>query len=87
MLWLSPPRSEMDKLIKPDTLREEYLDNVRKAVATYKQAHPETGEMKLTTLLAVDEDKAHQIYVHVQALGDRPEKPVKIQIMGAPRQV
>ena len=24
--------------------------------------------------------------VHVQALGNRPEKPVKIQIMGAPRE-
>lgn len=87
MLWLSPLRSEIGKLVEPDTLREEYLDNVRKAVATYKQTHPEKGEMKLTTLLAVDENKDHQLYVHVQALGNRPEKPVKIQIMGAPRQV
>lgn len=76
----------MDKLVDPVTLRDEYLDNVRKAVSAYKRSHPETGEMKLTTLLAVDEAKDHQLYVHVQALGNRPAKPVKIQIMGAPRQ-
>jgi len=75
----------MDKLIAPETLRDEYLDNVRKAVSAYQQAHPDTGEMKLTTLLAVDDANDHQLYVHVQALGNRPEKPVKIQVMGAPR--
>lgn len=76
---------ELERLIAPATLRDEYLDNVCKAVALYKQSHPETGEMKLTTLLTVDDAKDHQIYVHVQALGDRPQKPVKIQVMGAPR--
>eukprot|EP00277_Geminigera_cryophila_P018211 CAMPEP_0179459044 /NCGR_PEP_ID=MMETSP0799-20121207/42447_1 /TAXON_ID=46947 /ORGANISM="Geminigera cryophila, Strain CCMP2564" /LENGTH=298 /DNA_ID=CAMNT_0021260607 /DNA_START=159 /DNA_END=1055 /DNA_ORIENTATION=- len=81
---LNAPK-ELSKLIQPETLRDEYLDNVRKAVALYKESHPQTGEMKLTTLLAVDDAKDHQLYVHVQALGDRPEKPVKIQIMGAPR--
>ena len=77
--------AEMDKLIAPETLRDEYLDNVRKAVSAYQRAHPDTGEMKLTTLLAVDDANDHQLYVHVQALGNRPEKPVKIQVMGAPR--
>jgi len=80
-----PPPKQLSTLTDPLGLREEYLGNVRKAVQLFQSYHPDTGEMKLTTLLTVDEAKDHQLYVHVQPLGNRPEKPVKIQIMGAPR--
>ena len=83
---LAKPK-ELATLAAPELLREQYLDCTRKAVELYKKTHAATGEMKLTTLLTVDDDTHdHQLYVHVQALGERPAKPVKIQIMGAPRE-
>ncbi|EKX52855.1 hypothetical protein GUITHDRAFT_161095 [Guillardia theta CCMP2712] len=82
---LLKPR-EYEKLIDPQRLRHEYLSNIREAVRRYQKHNDKEGEMKLTTLLNVDEHADHKLYVHVQALGKRPEHPVKVQVMGAPRE-
>eukprot|EP00293_Proteomonas_sulcata_P016928 CAMPEP_0184300250 /NCGR_PEP_ID=MMETSP1049-20130417/10701_1 /TAXON_ID=77928 /ORGANISM="Proteomonas sulcata, Strain CCMP704" /LENGTH=303 /DNA_ID=CAMNT_0026610915 /DNA_START=118 /DNA_END=1029 /DNA_ORIENTATION=+ len=81
-----PKPLAFDQLIRPDSLRSEYLNCVRKAVETYQQQVASDVEMKLTTLLNVNDASEHQLLVHVQALGTRPAQPVDIQIMGAPRE-
>lgn len=73
-------------LTDPAALRDPYLDCTRRAVSLFRARRPDVGEMKLTTLLSVESPgAAHSLYVHVQPLGDRPAAPVKIQVMGAPR--
>jgi hypothetical protein len=41
---LAAPKA-LSKLVEPASLRDEYLDNVRKAVDLYKQSHPQTGKV------------------------------------------
>ena len=47
---LTRPR-QYDSLIDPTSLREPYLAFTRKAVSLFRARRPDSGEMKLTTLL------------------------------------
>lgn len=58
---------------------------MKKALALFRTRDKDSIEAKLTTLLTVDDEFNHKLYVHCQPLGDRPSEPVKIQIMGEHR--
>jgi len=78
--------TDFARLTDPATLRPEFLATLRTAVKHFGEEHSE-GEMKVTTLLNVDESSGkHQLLVHVQPLGIRPDLPVKVQILGHPRE-
>jgi len=73
-----PRPVDLARLTDPTSLRSEYLSNIRAAVEHFGKENPD-GEMKLTTLLNVDEsDGSHELLVHVQPLGIRPDKPVTV---------
>lgn len=76
---------EYDMLADADKFRPLHLESVRKALKLFRARDKVSIEAKLTTLLTVDDDAQHKLYVHCQPLGDRPKEPVKIQVMGAPR--
>ena len=79
--------------ITEEALRPRILESIRAAISKYRQLslnkqQQVVDELKLTVLIAWDqlEDNSVQIYTHATSMGAVPIPPIKIQILGAPRQ-
>ena len=76
-----------DDAVEPALLRPHVEASLRAAAGCFRENWPDhDGELRLTVLVALEGPIDQRVWAHVGPLPPRPERPVRVWAVGAPRE-